>query len=204
MTVHRLAIRIDKTGKTALKKFIELICEGGTKVIITKERATITKKLHYHAYLELETNNIYKTEYNRITKLIPELFKGILPHQFCTQQVKSFENYVKYITKDENVVYTKGVSEEFMKNVLKDTQRINREKKMKMKDQLLLAAQGWYPANITPQDLDDLFIQILEYHIDRNYLPPTRSLLTQYAAFIVTKLKSKHKKELLLSIYKLI
>lgn len=204
MTVHRLAIRIDKTGKTALKKFTEFICEGGTKVIITKEKAVITKKLHYHAYLELETNNIYKTEYNRITLLIPQLFKNIQPHQFCTQEVRTLEGYLKYITKGENVVYTKGVSEEFMKNVLKETQRINREKKMKMKDQLLLASQGWYPANVTPQDLDDLFIHILEYHIDRNYLPPTRSLLTQYAAFIVTKLKSPHKKDLLLTIYKLI
>lgn len=204
MTVHRLAIRIDKTGKTALKKFTEFICEGGTKVIITKEKAEITKKLHYHAYLELETNNIYKTEYNRITLLIPQLFKNIQPHQFCTQEVRTLEGYLKYITKGENVVYTKGVSEEFMKNVLKETQRINREKKMKMKDQLLLASQGWYPANVTPQDLDDLFIHILEYHIDRNYLPPTRSLLTQYAAFIVTKLKSPHKKDLLLTIYKLV
>lgn len=205
MTVHQLAIRIDKTGKTALNKFIKHICKGGTQVIITKERGEITKKLHYHAYLKLETNNIYKTEYNRITKLIPELFKGILPHQFCTQKVKTLESYLIYITKGENIQYTEGVAEEFMKQVLKDTRRINREKKMKMKDQLFYEASvNWYPASLNPSDLDDLYIHILQYHIDRNYLPPTRSLLTQYSAFIVTKLKPKQKKEMLLEIYKLV
>jgi len=182
--IHKIAIRIDVLTENTLKTFCEIILDGATSHIITQEVAKITKKKHYHAYATFENNIKYKTLYNRILKKIKTNYPKIFPHQFCTQKVESIDKYLLYITKDENVVSTLGFEEEILKNLLKKTAQINAEKKTKMKTQLVehIFSQEEIP------DYRDIMKLIINYHVSRDYLPPTPTLLFQYTVYVMVKL----------------
>ena len=104
--------------------------------------------------------------------------------------IETLDKYLKYVTKDQNIVHCKGISEQKVIELLKDAERIRQEKKNKMKVNLLEAARKW-PINsdLKPEiELRKLYYHIIMYHSERDYLPPTKSLLTQYAAYIVSKI----------------
>lgn len=95
-----------------------------------------------------------------------------------------------YVFKDLDIL-NHNLSEEEQEELNDETDRINTEKNIPMKQQLLNHIEG---AN----SLEEVAILIVKYHIERDYLPPTRSLLYQYVQFVVFK-KLKHLEDKLVS-----
>ena len=73
-----------------------------------------------------------------------------------------------------------------LESVLEDVKKIDIERKTPMKDQLLKAFKS---LDITEDGIptSQVYDMIIEYHLERGYLPPTRSLLMQYAMYVLIK-----------------
>lgn len=94
-----------------------------------------------------------------------------------------FQN-LRYCLKNKNII-AHNLSVEELEEVNKDNERIEAEKKKSMKEQLY---DNWISqtSNLF-MSKGDAFQYIDEYHVTRDYLPPTNSLLTQYSKYILIK-----------------
>lgn len=183
--IHHLAIRIDKIEENTLKKFSQLIVdEKIPKYIISFEIAKISKKLHYHAYVCIETHKSYKNYTNQLRKHIVSKLK-CMKHQYYLKKCKDIDGHMTYMLKDLKVEGSSGFEEAELQAYLKETKRINDEKKKKMKQQLV--DEIFKKKDLT--DYREIMKTIIRYHVDREYLPPSPTLLLQYTIFVMVKLK---------------
>lgn len=184
MPVHELAIRIDKLSENTLKTFSQLLVDGTSKkYIISTETAKISKKIHYHAYCMFESHQTYKSTTNHLRKSILKAFPDMLPYQYCIQKCKQQKEYLLYITKDLDIGTNVGFEEQELEKILETTKKINNEKKKKMKQQLV--------EYIFTEDVSgyrNIMKEIIKYHVSRDYLPPTPTLLFQYTCYVMNKL----------------
>lgn len=196
---YLIALRVDELGnKDTLAIFSDLIQTRSDCYLISRETAAKTKKIHYHAQVKLESHlKIETVKKNFRIDMRTKL--GLVKHQFYCSEVKDIKDHTTYIMKELEVSINNWDDQEFIEDCLKETVRINIEKKLKMKHQLLIYAEAnifteekvidiLVNNNAAAVNINDLYIEIINYHIDRDYLPPSRTLLTQYAAFIICKL----------------
>jgi len=185
--IHQFAIRIDKLSKNTLKKISQLcIDEKFQQYIISQEISKISKKAHFHMYVVCETNLTYKSASNQIRQRIKDTF-SCKPFQYCIQKCKDVKKYLLYMCKDLVIENTYGYCDEEIKAILEDTKRINKEKTKQMKHQLELSIFN----NLETLEHDYRLIMkhIVKYHVSRDYLPPSPTLLLQYTQYCMTKLE---------------
>jgi hypothetical protein len=101
-------------------------------------------------------------------------------------KIESVYKYNRYIAKEKDC-YKTNWSKEEINTILEDVKKIDIEKKTPMKDQLLKAFQSLDIINEDGCNSGKVYDFIINYHLSRGYLPPTRSLLQQYALYITIK-----------------
>ena len=186
MTIHELAVRIDELDENTLKTFSQLFVDDQCKYVISREVAKLTKKIHFHAYCLYENHKGYKYTSNLLRKKFLKAFPDVLGYQYCIQKVKDAKDYLVYMTKDLDIKSSAGFEEEELKQIVKKTTQINDEKKKKMKQQLVDYIFG-KEYTIQPT-YRDIMKDIILYHVNRDYLPPTPTMLYQYTCYVMIKL----------------
>ncbi len=184
--IHQLALRIDQLDKNTLKNIFQfMIDEKFQQYIISKEISKISKKVHYHMYICNETNLTHKSYTNRLRQTLKDTFE-CKPYQYCLQKCKDVKKYLLYMCKDLAIEKTDGYEDEEIKAILKTTKRINQEKSTKMKHQLV--EDIFNNLDTLEHDYRLIMKHIVKYHVSRDYLPPSPTLLLQYTLYCMVKL----------------
>jgi len=171
------------------------------------ETAAKTKKIHYHAQISVESHIKIESLKKKIRRKIKKSC-GVAGSQFYVEQTKDLKKHITYLVKDLEIILNTWENKELVEECMKETERINIEKNLKMKHQLLIYAESVVFVDITDPaeiNVNELLIEIIHYHVERDYLPPSRTLLTQYASYIITSMLGRCKvaNYLLLEIYKI-
>lgn len=147
---------------------------------------------HIHAHLEIE--NYKKSTMSDFMKK-----HGFSGKYYCKLLQKTKHDNLVYVLKNGDIIYSLGINQEDIDNALNDTERINDEKKKPMKEQLLDEWNKRYQQETylkgkyvrLPSTKYELLIFIDNYHVERDYLPPTLTLKTQYAIYLLTKINKQ-------------
>lgn len=207
--IHQVAVRFDKTGNSNAKIFSQLLEDSALDVIeyiISEEVSKECKKIHYHAQVNINSHNQGKSVRKSVRLLCKAM--GLKAHQLYVKGTKDLTKHLTYITKDLKIVISKWENKEILQKAQDITSRINEEKNTKMKHQLLDYAKqlGGEDDNAGFLTVENLVMEIIKYHVERDYLPPSRTLLTQYCGYIITKMYSsstQRYKDMITELYKL-
>ncbi len=183
--IHNIALRLDYIDENTLKILSQLLVdEKFQKYIISKEISGITKKTHYHVYACIESDTTYKNINNKLRTNFKKVIE-CAPYQYCIQKCKDVNKYLVYMLKDLNIMDSYGFDDSELKTILLTTKQINHEKGKKMKLQLVEHIFNYTELTC----YREIMKEIIVYHVDRDYLPPTPTLLLQYTIYVMTKLK---------------
>ncbi len=136
-------------------------------------------------YICNETNLTHKSYTNRLRQKLKDTFE-CKPYQYCLQKCKDVQKYLLYMCKDLAIEKTDGYEDEEIKAILKTTKRINQEKSTKMKHQLV--EDIFNNLDTLEHDYRMIMKHIVKYHVSRDYLPPSPTLLLQYTLYCMVKL----------------
>lgn len=190
--LYYICLRVDKVNDDTLPLLLVFVKALKSKVssIISEEIASKSKKIHYHCQLEIESELKCDSYMTNLRRGLKKDLGLIGPEFYVKRNIKKVEAHVTYMVKDLKIIHDDWVDREFIENCKKETVRINQEKDTKMKHQLLKYIGGLYDwdTNTIAIDVNDVMIEIIEYHVQRDYLPPSRTLLTQYATYCVSLL----------------
>lgn len=155
---------------------------------------------HIHCHLEyLEYDEVtYSQRRQRMIKKLKD--KKIVPDkngaQYHEKLNKSRDNNLRYCLKGHNII-KHNLTDNELEEVNKENERIENEKKIPMKQQLI---NEWFNENNNgfyvrlPETKYILFNFIDKYHFKRDYLALTFSLLTSYAFAILESTNEMKKK----------
>jgi hypothetical protein len=182
MVLHNIAIRLDRKDDNSLpelQKYLDTVSES---YVVSEEVSKKSKKVHYHAVVQVESHNKTKTE----TRKIRDNIALINPANSCyyAESVKHLEKTLCYTVKDLNVKINKWKDVSQFDDCVVETQRINDEKTQPMKQQLV---KHIFEKGIN--DWQQIMVEIDNYHITREYLPPSPTLSYQYTLFVMGTLK---------------
>lgn len=182
MVLHNIAIRLDKKDDNTLselKKYLDTVSES---YVVSEEVSKKAKKVHYHGVVQVESHNKTKTE----TRKIRDKIALINPANsaYYTEAVKHLEKTLCYTVKDLNVKINKWKDVSQYDDCVAETHRINDEKSQPMKQQLV---KHIFEKGIN--DWQQIMVEIDNYHITREYLPPSPTLSYQYTLFVMGTLK---------------
>lgn len=195
MCIHHIAIRVDKHKTKNVKQIIsdlnntiDVPVVKIVKYVWFKEKKKKSKLTHYHGQLHIDDKRKTNTVKKKLREYLQKFYKlSKMVNPSWVGQVESQFKYNRYIAK-EGDLYTTNWSKEEIDGLYESVKLFKVEQKTPMKQQLLKA---W--SLIDDQDTDLIAILskaynfIFKYHIDRGYLPPTKTLLQQYAMYILSK-----------------
>ena len=204
MVYHYIVARVDDkiSARPAQKNTKDLFCNllktFSAEAVVTRELGKKRKKgeaagkKHYHAQLGVESKIKAKSLKEKLRDLMTEKI-GCFGDEFMVASNKKDKTaHISYIFKDGDVVMNTWIDQEEYEATKKESERINAEKDMKMKHQILgMISQmkdNHLFGNNPAVNVELIYMSTMEYHVDRDYLPPSRTLLTQYAAYCVIKL----------------
>ncbi len=206
--IHEVAVRFDKTDTSDAIIFSSLLEDSDLEIveyIVTEEISKQCKKIHFHAQININSHNQIKSVLKRVRSLCKSM--GLIGSQLYVKRSKDILKHLTYITKDQNIIIDHWKNRELLTKAQDTTSRINEEKSKKMKHLLLEYAQSLEPPSALTGVLtvDFLAVEVINYHVDRDYLPPTRTLLTQYVGYILSKMYSGRSfyKDMIIELYKL-
>ncbi len=206
--IHEVAVRFDKTRKSDGSIFSSLLENSDldiTEYIIAEETAKISKKIYYHVQLNINSHNAPKSVRKRVRMLCKSM--GLTGPQMYVKGTKDILKHLTYITKDLKIIIDNWKNRELLEQAQASTSRINEEKTKKMKHQLLEYALSLEPPSALTGVLsvDFLAVAVINYHVERDYLPPTRTLLTQYVGYIIAKMYAGRSfyKDMIIELYKI-
>ncbi len=206
--IHEIAARFDKTQTSDASIFSSLLENSDldtVEYIIAEETAKISKKIHYHVQLNINSHNAPKSVRKSVRTLCKTM--GLTGPQMYVKGTKDILKHLTYLTKDCKVIIDNWKNRELLNEAKASTSRINEEKKKKMKHQLLEYAQSLEPPSALTGllSVDFLAVSVINYHVERDYLPPTRTLLTQYVGYILAKMYSGRSfyKDMIIELYKI-
>lgn len=208
---HLIACRIDDIpGKDTLNSFLKLVKNVCPDYIVSRELGKKTKKVHYHCQMSVtyhrKSGSLKKTIRRNLRKECGLHIHNRNDHVNCGKKCKKDDDkfyvetttdlpaHLKYLMKDLDIIADTWSDRAQIAECLKETKRINNEKKTKMKFQVLeliktnMSKEPTYVGSNPHLLLEKIYKDIIEYHVDRDYLPPSRTLLTQYSGFVVVKL----------------
>lgn len=186
MTIHDIAIRIDKHVSKDTKQFLKDLNNRSIKYIWFKEKKKKSGIVHYHGRLHIDSNIALESYEKKLRRDLERFYKNSkMANPWWVGKIKSVYKYNRYIAKEKDI-YKTNWSKEEIDSVLEDVKKIAIEKKTPMKDQLLKAFKSLeIPEDgVEPAQVYDM---IIDYHLERGYLPPTRTLLMQYAMYVLIK-----------------
>jgi len=190
--LYYICLRVDKCSENTLPLFLDFIKNLKEKIssIVSEEIATKSKKIHYHCQLEIESEIKCESYMHRLRRDLNKNVNVYGSHFYVKRNIKKLEAHVIYMLKELKIIEDSWVDREFIENCQKETIRINKEKETKMKHQLLKHIGDLYDWENDTMGIDanDVMCEIIEYHCARDYLPPSRTLLTQYATYCVSLL----------------
>ncbi len=190
--LHHVAVRFDASPTSSPELFSFLLDDSTLEVqeyIISKEISKEVKKVHYHAQVNVVSYNQPKSVRKTIRGLVKSMgLQG--SKELYVKKTKDLKAHLVYLTKDLDIVIDQWKNKEILEEALKETERINAEKGTKMKHQLLSHIQQLEPGDTSSGilSIEQIAMEIIGYHVKRDYLPPSRTLLTQYTVYIITKL----------------
>ncbi len=206
--IHEIAVRFDKTQISDASIFSSLLENSDldtVEYIIVEETAKISKKIHYHVQLNINSHIAPKSVRKRVRLLCKSM--GLTGSELYVKGTKDILKHLTYLTKDCNIIIDNWKNRELLNEAKAWSSRINVEKGKKMKHQLLEYAQSLEPPSALTGVLtvDFLAVSVINYHVERDYLPPTRTLLTQYVGYIIAKMYSGRSfyKDMIIELYKI-
>lgn len=201
MRLFHIEARFDKTDKSPtyqefVTSFENIIKEKGFSLVhymVSLETALISKKKHYHMYFKIVQNVLLNSSkiicYESLHRLLKRRTKktyGFASHQYHYGKIRNLSKYCVYMLKDLDLKKS-TLPDSVLQEYIKETERVNQEKKRKMKHLLFEEALTYVENWTNGFSKMDIYIFIDEFHVDRDYLPPSFSLRTQYARYIVLK-----------------
>ncbi len=206
--IHQVAARFDQSKTSSAEIFSLLLDDSSlevTEYIISEEVSKEAKKVHYHLQINIKSFNQPKSVRKTIRSLIKKM--GLEGSQFYVKQTRKLRDHLVYLIKDCNIVIDRWKNREILEESKTITARINAEKGIKMKHQLVSHIQQLEPEDLSSGilSIEQIAMGIISYHVERDYLPPSRTLLTQYTAYIITKLYSSKPfyNTMIMEVYKL-
>ena len=187
MTIHDIAIRIDRHDSKNTKQFLKSLNDRAIKYIWFKEKKKKSGLLHYHGRLHIDSNILLESYEKKLRRELRAFYAGSkMINPWWIGKIESVYKYNRYIAKEKDC-YKTNWSKEEINAILEDVKKINIEKKTPMKDQLLTAFQKTNLVTSDGCNTGKVYDFIINYHLERGYLPPTRSLLQQYAIYVTVK-----------------
>ncbi len=169
--------------------------KGWTHVhyVVSREISKKVKKIHFHIYWKLVQNvslNSSKTiSYDSLHRFLKRRLKKSIEFasdEYHIGKIRNLPKTLRYITKDLDIKKS-TLPDSVLQEVLEQTRRINQEKGCKMKhllyEEALTFVENW-ENGISKKDI---YKMIDSFHVERDYLPPSFSLRTQYARYIILK-----------------
>lgn len=189
-------MRITISRDEALKFVPVLVNKFGVSAYIYAFEKPEDNPTNEHIHCHLEMDNYKKSTMSDFMK------KHNLTGKYNCQLVRKtkMDNLI-YILKNGDILGQQNMNADEVEEALNTTARINDEKKIPMKEQLLNEwnkqnSQRSYMGGIYvsfPQTKYELIMFIDAYHIERDYLPPTNTLKNQYAIYLLTKINNNKK-----------
>lgn len=104
-------VRLDKVAEDDASRLHAFLDSLDTKIVVYEEVADITKKIHWQGYIECtqESYEVYKEAFLEIFRPTHSRY------QRSFTVVRKVETYMIYVAKDKNLFYSKGVTEEELK-----------------------------------------------------------------------------------------
>ena len=172
MTIHDIAIRIDKHCSKNTKQFLKDLNNGAIKYIWFKEKKKKSGLVHYHGRLHIDSNIALESCEKKLRRDLQKFYKNSkMVNPWWVGKIESVYRYNRYIAKEKDV-YKTNWSKDEIDSVLEDVKKIDIEKKTPMKDQLLTAFKS-LDITIDGIPTNQVYDMIINYHVDRGYLPPT-------------------------------
>lgn len=192
-----IAGRVDVINKQIIEIIKKYLADNTSQFILVKESGKKTGKEHLHFLVTKNSNQLIKSECDTIRKDIIKLISFDNTKQYYVGGVRDIRKCFLYTLKDLNVVEETWIDRGEYDSMIAETIRINDEKTQPMKHQLvnyiyklmLKVDEVLGDEYIVPLDYQAVMKAIIEYHVSRDYLPPTPTMLLQYTIYCMTKNK---------------
>lgn len=183
---------IDKKTIEILKKYLSKI---SNEYIIVFEKGKKTGKEHLHFLITKDSCQLQKSECDTIRKDITKLINFNNSKQYYVGGVRDEKKCFLYTLKDLNIIEETWIDRAEYDSMMAETVRINDEKNTPMKAQLIKHIDNYRSKidddneeYIVDLDYQTIMKQIIVYHVSRDYLPPTPTMLLQYTIYVMQKL----------------
>lgn len=177
----QLAIRIDFIDEQTTTKLLESLSNSSSKFIVWQEISKISKKKHYHIYMEAETN----IKLDSYMKKIRRQFKNenYQSSQFCVQKCKNIKKYMVYIAKDgvHLPIYTIEYTDDQINSFKKQSMAITNDKKLPIYKKLY---NRWMELDESDQPKPDLYSFIADTLVLEFDKFCRKSQIIDYAVYI--------------------
>jgi hypothetical protein len=183
---------VDKDTIAIIKKYLVNI---SNEYIIVSEKGKKTSKAHLHFLLTKNSCQLQKSECDTIRTGITKLINFNNSKQYYVGGVRDEKKCFLYTLKDLDVIEETWIDRAEYDSMIAETIRINDEKNQPMKHQLVNHVRQLITKvddelgdeYICPIDYQTVMKSIIEYHVSRDYLPPTPTMLLQYTIYACIK-----------------
>lgn len=190
-----IAGRIDIVDKNTIAIIKKYLNEVSNEYILVSEKGKKTGKEHLHFLITKNSCQLQKSECDTIRKGITKLINFNNSKQYYVGGVRDEKKCFLYTLKDLNIVEETWIDRAEYDSMIAETVRINDEKNQPMKTQLVQHIDKLRTKidsetgeeYIVSIDYQTVMKAINNYHISRDYLPPTPTMLYQYTLYTMTK-----------------
>lgn len=190
-----IAGRVDIVDKDTIAIIKKYLVDNSNEYIIVSEKGKKSCKLHLHILFTKNSHQLQKSECDTIRKDITKLINFNNSKQYYVAGVRDVKKCFLYTLKDLDVIEETWIDREEYDSMIEETIRINDEKQQPMKHQLVNHIRQLITK--VDDELGDEYIcsidyqtvmkSIIEYHVSRDYLPPTPTMLLQYTIYVCIK-----------------
>lgn len=183
---------VDKNTIAIIKKYLK---EVSNEYILVSEKGKKTGKEHLHFLITKNSCQLQKSECDTIRSGITKLINFNNSKQYYVGGVRDEKKCFLYTLKDLNIIEETWIDRAEYDSMIAETVRINDEKNQPMKTQLVNHINK-LRTKIDSETGEEYIVQIdyqtvmkaiNNYHISRDYLPPTPTMLYQYTLYTMTK-----------------
>lgn len=190
-----IAGRVDIVTKDTIDIVKNYLSNNSNEYIVVHEKGKKTGKEHLHFLITKNSCQLQKSECDTIRKGITKLINFNNSKQYYVGGVRDEKKCFLYTLKDLNIIEETWIDRAEYDSMMAETIRINDEKNMPMKQQLVNYIDKYRTKDdedmgeyIIKPDYQTVMKEIIKYHVSRDYLPPTPTMLLQYTIYVMQKL----------------
>lgn len=182
--IAKLAIRVDFLNEITMKQALVYIQSRSLKFLAAHELKKTNGVRHFHIYSEMEHTVKIESFKQSIRRGLKKI--GYEKSAFCVQTLKDYNKYMLYITKDLDILeeYTKNMDLVEIETILKNTKKINKDKKLPVYKKLY---NRWIELDNKPTPKPDLYSFIANTMIFEFDTFVRRAQIVEYAVYIQIK-----------------